>query len=253
MQKRGQITIFIIIGIIILFVTGMIFWLNGRSVTQDIQNVETIPADTSSVQMYVEECLQSSLKKSAFFVASQGGYYDLPEKSTKDALVNVPYYVDAEAILVPSVSIVEKSIADGIDVYMNECIANFSSFTDKKIEASKFYYDVKLMGDSLTADLQTTIKVSEGNEESGKVSELNKFSTSIKLGIEKMREVALQIADENAGNEMICLSCVGILGIESGYNIDMIDDDVEGTFVIIEDVLSSNGDGYLQYRFGIRR
>jgi hypothetical protein len=57
MEKRGQLTIFIIIGIVILIILGVVFF-----VVYSPGSVRTPPDDFSDVQNYVDACVESSLK-----------------------------------------------------------------------------------------------------------------------------------------------------------------------------------------------
>lgn len=63
MQKRGQVTIFIIIGIIILFVIGLVLFL-----VYPASKEKVIPEDFNEVQGYVDSCLEQTLRDGVVYL-----------------------------------------------------------------------------------------------------------------------------------------------------------------------------------------
>lgn len=76
-MRRGQVALFIIIGIIIVVIAGVGYYLLARSsagVTQPVPVRITSAADAvARVQAYVGDCLRSSIAPLAFKMAAQGG------------------------------------------------------------------------------------------------------------------------------------------------------------------------------------
>lgn len=85
MIEKGQVSVFIIIGIVLLLTVG------GAYVTFDIlsqeesrQNQDTFIADTVSsefttVKLFVDECLQKTSEDALVLIGSQGGHIDLSD------------------------------------------------------------------------------------------------------------------------------------------------------------------------------
>jgi len=83
-MAKGQITVFIIIGIVFLLVMGIIFWLN-----QSIEPEPTLPGDpeddiAQNMHSYARGCMEEALKSGLRFVGFQGGViYDYQADGTK--------------------------------------------------------------------------------------------------------------------------------------------------------------------------
>ncbi len=63
MQKRGQLTIFIIIGIVILLVLGIIFFMMYKP-----KPPQVVPEQFSDVQKYVDGCVEQTLRDGITFL-----------------------------------------------------------------------------------------------------------------------------------------------------------------------------------------
>src|SRR3989344_3975401 len=77
MQKRGQVTVFIIVGILILAVAGSYFYLRNEVFEADTPVTEATTLD--SVQLYVEGCLDKVANEGLKLIGQQGGYYKFQE------------------------------------------------------------------------------------------------------------------------------------------------------------------------------
>jgi hypothetical protein len=81
---KGQVTIFIIVGIVVLIVFGLLFMI-GRPNTHPPDTRE-LSADIDSVKYYVEQCLYDSAVKGLRLLGSQGGViYELQGGTAPDS------------------------------------------------------------------------------------------------------------------------------------------------------------------------
>src|SRR3989339_598316 len=83
MKKRGQLTIFIIIGIVFLAIITLFFILNKDLIPL------TNDADINNVFLFQENCMNQIDVQTIFKISMQGGYYDIPKQSI---LYGIPYY-----------------------------------------------------------------------------------------------------------------------------------------------------------------
>src|SRR3989338_965674 len=116
MQKRGQITLIAIVGIFLVVVGGLYFYLSGHKAKTKSQAIieESIkPEDYNIVRSYAEVCLKESAEKALFDrIGIQGGYINTSRepKYLEDGIVGspinpatspyngveVPYYLEAK-------------------------------------------------------------------------------------------------------------------------------------------------------------
>ena len=83
MKKRGQVTLFIIIGMLILILTSIgFFWINYlRTIDRRVITDEIKP-----VTNYVDLCVEATARDAVERLGLQGGYIDIP-----DSILNNPY------------------------------------------------------------------------------------------------------------------------------------------------------------------
>src|SRR3989338_5292014 len=78
MKKRCQITLFIIIGIVILIIVGLLVYLatyiTKKGIEKEITKSEKIPLAAQPIKTYIETCLDKTAKDAIILIGKQGGY-----------------------------------------------------------------------------------------------------------------------------------------------------------------------------------
>ncbi len=126
-MKRGQVTYFIIAGLIVLIAVIMIF--SARlSFLKDIYEGQTakligVPADIKPVEDYVQGCLNDVSKTGIDFVLLQGGYY-APKEYIRLDITDVGMWYNKGKDISPSLETIgnEASIID--NKLLTSCIKN---------------------------------------------------------------------------------------------------------------------------------
>ena len=128
MNKRGQATVFIIIGIIVVLavVLGLVFSGNLFSSEELVY-----PAEVQDVRDYIQECVDNAAKNAVISVGYSGGYFDLPVTSFED--VGLPYYVYDGDNLMPSLTEVEEEIGKYATLFTFTCV-NLERFPNYDIQ-----------------------------------------------------------------------------------------------------------------------
>lgn len=76
-SKKAQITIFIIIGIILLFSSALIFYIKNKVTGSNPDPIiiqQQLPEDLEGIKKYVDQCIYSTGKQAVTILGSQGGY-----------------------------------------------------------------------------------------------------------------------------------------------------------------------------------
>lgn len=89
MNKKAQITLFIIIGIVILIITVGIVYMSGYKFEKDLQTVEQpmledIPKEANPVRFFVTQCLERTAENAFTVLGSQGGYIETQSLSPRN-------------------------------------------------------------------------------------------------------------------------------------------------------------------------
>src|SRR3989344_4265802 len=134
MSKRGQFTLFVVLGILVLLLATLFFvFKDDLFGFVGIGGELSYPSEIQEVVDHVQECVDASSADAVFQIGLSGGYYDLPEKTyTDDTFAYpIPYYLyDGEDISLSSDDL-EHELNDYISVLVRSCITleQFSDFT----------------------------------------------------------------------------------------------------------------------------
>ena len=161
MQKRGQVTIYIIVGIVILAVFGIIFFLGSSLTKQDFQselkNVK-IPEQIKPVKEYVDACIEASVLDGAQFLGSSGGYIDVPVDDLPRGVFNefsnsleigsseVAYWYykssnNLDKTQIPTIGSMERELESYVNEHVVYCLRDLDGFEDEGFEVE---YDMLL-------------------------------------------------------------------------------------------------------------
>ncbi|MBS3169275.1 hypothetical protein J4210_02220 [Candidatus Woesearchaeota archaeon] len=104
-SRKGQVTIFIIIGIAILFIFAGVLYVMKSTVTEQtdaegVPIITSVPAEFQPLQVYTENCLRDTAKQGLKLLGQQGGYI-YPELAGKFTFTPA----EADGILLGSTSI----------------------------------------------------------------------------------------------------------------------------------------------------
>ena len=127
-MKRGQVTQFIIAGLIILI--AIIFIMSARlDYVKDLFEQQKtkfvgVSSDIKPVEEYVQSCLNEIAPLSNSAVLIQGGYYE-PNNYIGIDIANVALWYDKGKDVSPSLKFIESEIGKVVDVLINSCIKEF--------------------------------------------------------------------------------------------------------------------------------
>ena len=91
MEKRAQVTLFVIIGLLLLAVVSLIlFNLNNLKVKSEIVETTKLPSDVEVIRQDIELCFKEAGENALILIGLQGGYAISPIKSYKIQNIYVP-------------------------------------------------------------------------------------------------------------------------------------------------------------------
>jgi len=210
-QKRGQVTVFIIVGLIILISVGTTVYIANKS--KRIKEHVDISKEVEPIVNYIEDCISDIAADGVTVLGAQGGYIYVPEDKTGIHLLNphpnaldvfgngamyAPYWfyktengIQKEQI--PSISSMENELERYVDENIRECIANFSSFAGYDIEGfNKVKTTVDIKDNKIVVDVEspTIIRYRDVSQE------IKKFDSVLNIGLGKDYKKAREIYNE---------------------------------------------------------
>ncbi|VVB80012.1 Uncharacterised protein [uncultured archaeon] len=114
MEKRGQVTIFIILGILVIAGVTIFFVVRNMQGGNEINNPELSP-----VQELVDSCLASETLRGTELISNQGGFYSVPEPSFDYNGFKIPVYSKF-----PEKSVLEKQLSLYLENNLPLCLEN---------------------------------------------------------------------------------------------------------------------------------
>ena len=254
MIKRGQVTIFIIIAIVIVAGIVLVFSLNNnaKNLFTSIFNSESkYPQTVQNIKLNVQDCLDQSLKIVIEKNALQGGYYfsqknNIYYDSENLSLIrNIPFYFD-EKYYVPTLAVLKDQISQGVAYELANCIdseqyvAGPIEVNNAKVDIDFSRYNAKIIIDN--ENVKIDVKFPAEISFQDVVYNVEDYSSSVKTGYLKRYELASKISQtqSNYGNE-ICLTCNSELADQ--YQAQLLNENYyedDSSYVIIYNVLMSD-------------
>ncbi|MFT4343861.1 MAG: hypothetical protein ACMXYE_03895, partial [Candidatus Woesearchaeota archaeon] len=128
-KKRGQVTIFAIVGVALLLVT-LIVVLYQRDAIR-IDDAVVVPPELLPARTYIDYCLDQASITAFTLLGNQGGFIEVPPQVRAhpgrrimfaEGLEYIPYWYYEANNHVPSFELMEKQLEEYINTNFEECI-----------------------------------------------------------------------------------------------------------------------------------
>ncbi len=246
MSKRGQVTMFIVIGLVLLFLFAVFF-----SSEQSVQRIEqSTPSFDASLPRYVESCLQKTAEEAILDNSRQGGYFILPEEATGELAENVPYYRVNGEFHIPSDQTLAEQIGLYVDTMLDFCLDNFKPFAVRGVNITSGTPQTRAILSPTALQLTTTLLVVV--TEKSQMREYRTFSAV--LNVTQFYEDALMARTiaETTNRDRICLSCFSDEAAQGNVYVGILPvDDAVTVFELRDDDYIINTEK-VYFRFGVR-
>lgn len=233
MKKRGQITIFIIIGIIILIVVALLLYVQREKVSGFLtEPIETIPSQYLPVRNFVEGCIMNTATQAIMLLGLQGGYIDVPQWSIADPRASIPltpdgnlripmwYYRDQNHV--PNLEGMRNEITKYIGENLDLCIRNFTALSDRFIiDADEAIEIVTQIGDEAIIINAKYPLYAQLLEEPEARQEITMYTSRVPVRLKRMTELAKEIL--NAENRLTYIENITINLMAAGPGIPFSD------------------------------
>jgi len=248
-SKKGQVTIFIIISVLIVAAVGGIVYI--ESIKEPVESPEV-----KEIRSFVEPCLKSVSGDAVLVIGEQGGYYNAPENANYFLFFPRPYYIYETESLVPKKEFLEKSLGLYIEENIDICLSNFTLLKEKGYDVKKAGTNkatVRIDGRYNSVNFKTIIPISV--TKGSTTSLVTDFSTTIApVRFETLLKASNDIAiSETRDPRSICMSCVNDIADKYDLNVTILTTDVRDDVIYIITDKNSNFSGFpFEYSFAAR-
>jgi hypothetical protein len=199
-QKKGAISIFIIIGLGIILSTSILFYIQNfhqeKKTEESVFQVQKFDSNTKPVYLFVEECIKRASVKSAYIFGKQQGYYDLQDKHIDVSSVDyINYYYFKDNDLVKNNDFYSKEFAKILDEQILLQCSNFSIFTEHDYEIellSDTLSNVNILNEKLLINVDYPMIVSKNNNE----KEISKYYYELPVRIGHLFDISRNLVGQ---------------------------------------------------------
>lgn len=255
-MKKAQVTIFVVAGILILFIVALLFYMysNSIKVRPPVENIE-VTDDVKPVQTYVIDCLAQISREALVQLGNNGGYINVtgitvkPRPYESDALYfppqTLPYWyymhdcqesqigcIDSlkPALCAPDKDCIldstgdndiETQLSEYVEDNINRCLDDFNVFRDKfDIKAGHKNVEVIITADDVDIVMDYPIDITVKGTKKSII--IQKFAASLDIDFRSIYELAGKIAQGEADTNFLELTALNLISIYSGKDPDKL-------------------------------
>jgi hypothetical protein len=233
-SKRGQVTIFIVLAIIIVAAIILYFTLSNKTTS-------AVSPETNEINNFVKDCIKRTGKDAVYHVSQNGGYF-LPTKIS--TTTGIPYYYYSGENLMLSKTEVQNQISLYMSNMLEYCIDDFKDFPQFDINSGEVSSEVTI-GNEVVFNVKYPLSITR-NEKTYLLENFEGINVAARLNI--IYESIEEIIRNQLSSENICISCITNIALENDLIIDMVGLE-EATFFTIQDNNSKINEVPLKWNF----
>jgi len=193
MQKRGQITTFIIIGIVVLAIVATVFYIRQQE-TERLPR-EAVPKEAQPIQLFVEECIQKTAVPGIYHLGMQGGHITVPEHAFSTEIYSIGYGFKNKASTLPSIDKMQEQLSEYLKNALPLCINGFEIFRKQGIliEEGELSVETRIFKDDVMFLVSYPLKVVRDERE----IMMQNFLAKIPVRLGHNHAVARQIIEKS--------------------------------------------------------
>lgn len=223
MDKKAQITIFIIIGIIIIGAAISLFAF------KDNLKISFFNPEIEKVQLFVENCILDVGSEVVYDIGLGGGYSFPPNFSISSG---IPIYYSNGKSYMPSKKQIENEISEYISARLFFCTKNFVNFPEFEITQREIETKTTINNNKIILDIKYPLSITQEDSTSF-IENFENIEIPIRLGI--IYDSIEEIINEQLNYESICLSCILDVALENDLYVNLMDYDEETVVFIFKD------------------
>ena len=196
-MKRGQVTIFLIIAILIIGAVALFFTLRGTLQGEEVYAPEVVP-----IANFVQECIDETSQDALYFIGLHGGYYFPAKLSTP---LGIPYYLIDNETFFPSKEEIEIEISKYVDEALPSCTNNFTEFKNFQIKQGKIKTKTFIFDEEVVLNVEYPLAIKKGDS----TFQIKDFETELPIRLGIVYNTSKFIVEQQISNKgEICINCL---------------------------------------------
>ncbi|MBW3018915.1 hypothetical protein KY329_01890 [Candidatus Woesearchaeota archaeon] len=192
-MRKGQVTLFIIIGIIILLSVALVLYYQAETTKAPARKYVAVPEDIEPVYSYVTECLNQVSKDGLHILGTQGGFINIPgiientpsSYIPSDALgvVKTPLWYYEGEDRTPDLDFMAAELSRYIRARLPLCINNFAALEPEfTVSAAEMVPVVSFTSSDVVVELNWPMRISTVE----RTTSVDRFITDLPVRFKEM-------------------------------------------------------------------
>ncbi len=198
-SKSAQVTIFIIIGILLVLALLIVVFVKRESLT--VKPEELLPTSKGAVASYISSCIKQLGEDALSRLGEQGGYVTLPQDIANNGYVHlktspftaVPYWAYGSTIAVPPLNTIKAQIDSHIQQHLRDCVLGTGAFQQSfnLIEKSDISVNTNIAENNVVFNVRWNIEVQDKQGE--KITDIIDHSAESPVKLKRLYDTASRI------------------------------------------------------------
>ncbi len=211
-RKKGQITLFIILGLVILVLSLMAYIVSLNTQKSELTPDEVSELDVKPVREYMQRCMEEVGTDALELIGAQGGYYILPDGFDYNDAQSAVFFDNAA--ITPSMATIESELSDFMNEFIYDCTGEDIGFS---FEEGNPITKTTVAQDKVTFNVNADLTLFQQE----KSNNLQPFLVTIEpMRLGKIYDISRAIVNELVKDpETVCLSCLVELAEQNNLKI----------------------------------
>jgi hypothetical protein len=217
MKRKGQVSVFIIIGIVIVALVGLVLFFTSTSKGD-------VPPPSASNEFdeyfrFYQSCLNKNAEGTVIETALNGGYYEKPAMSVNILFNDYPYYLDKGKEYFPTRTVIESELSKMMVVYADECFNSLKEVIPSGyiLEKGETKVTAKITANSVQFDITSPVTI--GRESKKRTKEGYKTTVSARID-EIYNAIEEFITLQKQNSEGLCWTCLSTVAEKYDLKIE---------------------------------
>jgi hypothetical protein len=245
-KKRGQVTLFIILGIVILLLIALFLAYQRQLAIFKPEPGVVVPPEVAPLKRFVENCVETTSEEGIRLIAANGGYIRFPDEINNNpfsAINSNPLFPDIKVPLwryrgrtrIPD----EDSMAADLEYYIEEnldtCLNDLTAFEGLfEINKGEIAATVELLGDGVSVELDYPLEIIQAAK--NQTTKIDKFETVIPLRLKTLYGLAKQVMEKEDNDLFLELTTIDLMALDPDIPYTDIEFTCEPKTWYVEDV-----------------
>lgn len=201
MEKRGQITVFIIVGIVLIILVGLFFVM--RYSTTFFTPKEIVPVEAQPIQRAIDNCVRDLSLEAIEIIGTTGGFIRYPDYIDDDYFaslriapfdsIKMPYWYYEGESRIPSEDLMIEEINYHVRSNLRECVDDLEEFKEEFDIKERGLIESKTTLTPKNVIVEVDYPIEVADKFGNKITDMTKHIVTHNIKLKEVYDVAAEI------------------------------------------------------------